>query len=180
MAIYFDMDGVLADFRAGVEAPGADYVPLLAKDKKADDGMWEAIRQKDHFFAGLPEIPAGVALFRALMAAGEAPQVLTAIPKPCHGIVNAAADKKDWNARHLGPEVTTHICYRAEKAGFCHGPEDVLIDDHRGNIEEWTAAGGTGVLFSAGAPVALPDSLARKIGLPGLDAGQEAPEPVLV
>ena len=159
MAIYFDMDGVLADFRTGAEQAGATYVPVGTKDKIADDAMWDKIREKPHFYAGLPEISRGVRLFRDLQDAGEKPEILTAIPKPHYRIKNADTDKKDWAAEHLGPEVPVHICYRAEKILKCRGPEDVLIDDQERNVDEWRAAGGTGILFREQGPVKLPATL---------------------
>lgn len=183
MAIYFDMDGVLADFRVGVEQLKIPYVPADTTDKAADDAMWDAIRVDAHFYAGLPEIPGGVWLFKALQAAGLAPEILTAVPKPVHNIPNAAGDKIAWNEAHLGPGIRTHICLRAEKINMCRGPQDILFDDLEQNIQEWRKAGGTGVLFRDGAPQDLPPALAQKLGLPdaggpGPDAAQTKPAPI--
>ncbi len=174
MAIYFDMDGVLADFRAGAEAAGAAYVGPETSDKKADDAMWDVIRSTPHFYAGLPEIPAGVRLFRALQDAGEAPEVLTAIPKPCHGITDAGPDKILWNESHLGPGVKTHICMREEKAGYCKGPSDYLFDDQDRNLAEWAAAGGTAVKFTENGPEHMPPVLKLKLELSRQDAEPES------
>lgn len=171
MATYFDMDGVLADFKAGVERLGVPYVPPDTKDRAADDAIWDAIRATPRFYARLPEIPSGTALFRALQAAGEDPEVLTAVPKPEKNVPKAAGDKCAWNLAHLGPDVKTRICLRAEKIRFCRGPEDVLIDDQERNVREWREAGGTGVLFR-GAATRLPPRLemrlkmAEKDGMP--------------
>lgn len=163
MAIYFDMDGVLADFRTGAEQAGAVYAPIGTSDKKADDAMWDKIREKPHFYAGLPEIPRGIRLFRDLQAAGEKPEILTAIPKPHYRIQDSDSDKRQWAAEHLGPDIPVHICYRAEKIKKCRGPEDVLIDDQPRNVREWEAAGGTGVLFQEDAPAKLPPRLVLKL-----------------
>lgn len=176
MAIYFDMDGVLADFRTGVEQLGVPYVPPETTDKKADDAVWDAIRATPGFYAKLPEIPSGIRLFKDLQAAGENPEILTAVPKPHHDIKNAPADKIEWNREHLGPGVTTHICLRAEKQKFCKGPEDILIDDQARNINEWQASGGTGVLFQ-GAATKLPPRLELKLQIAGEDKNTTQTEP---
>lgn len=156
MAIYFDMDAVLADFRGGVMQAGGPYDPTHGKDKAADDAMWKTIKAAPHFYRALPEIPSNVRLFRRMADAGLAPEVLTAVPKPKYGMPEAADDKIAWNREHLGPDVKTHICFRAEKIQWCHGPEDVLIDDHEGTIQEWRGKGGTGVLFREGEELKLP------------------------
>lgn len=163
MAIYFDMDGVLADFRAGIEKLGIPYVPAETTDKAADDAMWDAVRATPHFYAGLAEISSGVALFKSLRAAGLDPEILTAVPKPIHNIQHAASDKVAWNEEHLGPDTRTHICLRAEKINMCGGPDDILIDDQERNIREWREAGGTGVLFRDGVPDGLPPALALAV-----------------
>lgn len=181
MAIYFDMDGVLADFRSGAERAGATYVPVGTEDKAADDAMWDEIRKTPHFYATLPEIPRAVKLFRELQAAGEKPEILTAIPKPRYRIEHAAEDKTDWAAAHLGPDVPVHICYRAEKIQKCGGPGDILIDDQDRNIREWKSAGGTGILFREDAPVKLPKWLELRLEVSRMDrmetGGAPGPEP---
>lgn len=163
MAIYFDMDGVLADFKKGVDQTGAEYAPLGTINKAADDAMWDAIRATPHFYLSLPEIPSGVRLFKSLQAAGENPEILTAIPKPVHEIHDAEPDKIAWVGRHLGKNVKTHICFRAEKQNYCKKSDDILIDDQAKNITEWESAGGTGILFQADTPVKIPAILALKL-----------------
>ena len=169
MTIYFDMDGVLADFKSGAEQAGAAYVPAGTTDKKADDDMWDQIRKTPHFYAGLPEISRAVQLFKDLQAAGEKPEILTAIPKPHYGIKYAAEDKKAWVETHLGPGIPVHICYRAEKIHKCGGPNDILIDDQDRNIQEWQAAGGTGILFRENMPLKLPKRLMLLLKEAGTD-----------
>lgn len=173
MAIYFDMDGVLADFRTGTERAGAVYAPIGTSDKKADDAMWDEIRKTPHFYATLPEIPRGIRLFKDLQAAGEKPEILTAIPKPHYRIEHSAEDKKSWAAAHLGPDVPVHICYRAEKIRKCRGPEDILIDDQNRNVEEWKSAGGTGILFRENGPIKLPAVLTLRMELARMDQQED-------
>ena len=56
-----------------------------------------------------------------------------------------------------------NICLRAEKILKCTGPETVLIDDLKKNIDEWREAGGTGILHVS-AEQTLKEL--RELGLP--------------
>lgn len=174
MAIYFDMDGTIADFAAGVRAIGADPEAPETGGTRRDDEMWDAIRRTPHFYRNLPEIPAGAGLFRLMAASGMSPEVLTAVPKPKRMIEHAAEDKIEWNLEHLGPDTVTHICYRADKVRRCHGPDDVLIDDHAVTIGEWREAGGTGILFRQGSPIELPPRLVIALRVGAMDEAQKS------
>ncbi len=149
--IYFDMDGVLADFKRGVKElagfrmSGADQDAVM---KNEDDAMWEAVRGVDHFYDRLEPLPNGMKLFR--FAQEKCPgnvEVLTGVPKPKRGILNAGEDKISWVKRILGEDVPVHIVFKEEKKNFCKGKDYVLIDDRQANIEEWVEAGGTGILY---------------------------------
>lgn len=58
--IYFDMDGVLADFAGGVrELCGMEPVSQNAKNKDSseEDRMWKAIKDAGHFYDKLEILP---------------------------------------------------------------------------------------------------------------------------
>ena len=147
--IYFDMDGVLADFDRGVEELCALPSPGCGKSRtqEEDDLMWERIRAVEHFYDRLEPMPGAVEMFCKVRAAyGERVEILTGIPKPKRGILTAGEDKTSWVRRLLGEDVKVNIVYRSEKVNYCTGPTCILIDDFPVNIEEWEAAGGIGVL----------------------------------
>ena len=59
----------------------------------------------------------------------------------------AAEDKIDWVKRLISEDIKVNTCYRAEKINFCTGEDCILIDDFFMNVDEWEAAGGTGILY---------------------------------
>ena len=146
--IYFDMDGVLADFDRGVrEMCGMETLDQGTRSPAQDDLMWEAIRKIDHFYDKLELMPGAKEMFDAVFGAyGDRCEILTGIPKEKRGIITAAEDKINWMKRILSDQIKVNICYRAEKILKCTGPETILIDDLKKNIDEWQAAGGTGIL----------------------------------
>ena len=148
--IYFDMDGVLADFDRGVrELCGMETPDQGIRSSELDDLMWERIRNVDHFYDRLELMPGAKELFSAVYGKyGDRCEILTGIPKEKRKILTAAQDKIDWMKRVLSDSVVVNVCYRAEKIEKCTGPDAILIDDLRKNIDEWTAAGGTGVLHT--------------------------------
>ena len=148
--VYFDMDGVLADFNRGVrELCHVEPVDPNSKDrsKEKDDEMWAGIKAVDHFYDKLEPMPGAIDMFKEIRRQyGDICEILTGIPKPKRWIPGAADDKIKWIRRYLGEDVVVNIVYRAEKPNYCHGKEYLLIDDMEENIKDWEAAGGTGII----------------------------------
>lgn len=147
--IYFDMDGVLADFTRGVKELCGMNPPEQGRFGPDEDAeMWKKIRGTDHFYDRLELMPGAKEMFGTVYGKyGDRCEILTGIPKPDKGVETAAEDKQAWMKRMLSDTVKVNICYRAQKIGKCEGESCILIDDYRKNIDEWTKAGGTGILF---------------------------------
>ena len=147
--IYFDMDGVLADFDGGVTML-CGLKPLVQgehRSKEEDDLMWEKIREVGHFCDKLEPMPGAVDLFNEIYGKyGDKCEILTGIPKPKRGIITAGEDKIAWAHRILLPTLKVNIVYREEKKNFCTGKDSILIDDLKTNIDDWVSYGGTGIL----------------------------------
>lgn len=146
--IYFDLDGVLADFNRGLrELCGIEPVTQGASNEAKDDELWKAVRETDHFYDRLKPVDGAVWFFRRLYEKYDC-EILTGVPKPKRGVVTASVDKIAWAHRVLDPKVKVNTVMREEKIGFCKGPNDILIDDYKKNVDEWNANGGTGILFT--------------------------------
>ncbi len=143
--IYFDMDGVLADFDRGVkELCGLEPIE---QGKQNDDMLWEKVRKVGHFYDKLEIMPGAKEMFDALWAKyGIRCEILSGIPKPRRGIDSAGEDKINWVHRLLSRDIVVNIVYREEKPDYCTGKDCILIDDYEKNIQEWENMGGTGIL----------------------------------
>ena len=149
MIIFFDLDGVLADFDRGLREL-CDFAPCSVNEPRTaayEEAMWAAIRAVPHFYARLQPMPGALEMFSGISRlAGVDCEILTGIPKPKRGIATAAADKTEWVRRCLSPDVKLNIVMREDKPLYCRGRDCLLIDDTRANIEAWEAMGGTGIL----------------------------------
>ena len=149
--IYFDMDGVLVDFNRGVlemfrieagdqEAPGR---------KELDDRMFEAIASTPNFYFKLEPVDGMLDILNELISRyGKKVEILTGIPKPERNVVTAADDKREWIRKFVSDDLVVHTVQRREKMEYAKGPKTILIDDMGKNIDEWKAAGGTGIRFT--------------------------------
>ena len=143
--IYFDMDGVLADFDRGVK----ELCHIEPRDQGSfigpDYDMWGKIRQVGHFYSKLKPMEGAVELFQLLYDKyGDKCEILTGIPRPDKGIVDAADDKINWIKKYLPYGVVVNIVYRADKKYYAK-PGTILIDDLKSTILEWNEAGGLGI-----------------------------------
>lgn len=154
--IYFDMDGVLADFDRGVRnlcnmepLPQSENLPV-----GYDDELWSKVREAGHFYDRLELIPGAKELFDyAYNKYGDKCEILSGVPKPRRGITTAGDDKINWVRRLLSNDVVVNIVWREDKPDYCSGKDCILIDDYELNIREWENCGGTGLLFNDAASV---------------------------
>ena len=147
--IYFDMDGVLADFEKGVrELYGIDaYSQNVKRPKGYDDLLWEKVRGVKNFYDRLDILPGAKEMFDTVRGIyGDRCEILTGIPKPYKGVLTAAEDKISWMRRLLSKDIVMNIVYRDQKKDYCTGPDCILIDDMVKTIKQWNELGGTGVL----------------------------------
>ena len=146
--IYYDMDGVMADFDRGVkELLGLEPIDQGNHTAEQDDVMFARMREVGHFYGKLEPIPGSIELFGEVFAKyGDRCRILSGIPKPSRGIDTAAEDKREWVRRLLPEGVIVNTVLRVEKPKFVTCKNDYLIDDFTKNIAEWENAGGTGVL----------------------------------
>ena len=136
MTIYFDLDGVLADFEG--------YILEHFEESFSSD-MWPELEANhQRLYRYLKPIPYAVKFFNSVRANNDV-KILTALPSRAE-FQWAAVDKASWCQTHLG-DVEVLIADRSiDKQNFCK-PGDVLIDDNPLNISQWQAKGGVGILF---------------------------------
>ena len=149
MKIYFDMDGVLADFERGVrELCGIEPPDQNGEwHRGRDDDMWARIKEVEHFYDKLELVRGAKELFNAVYGKyGKDCEILTGIPKPKRGILTAGDDKIKWMHRLLSEDIKVNIVYSEENHKFCTGKDCILIDDMDRNIRDWEKNGGTGIL----------------------------------
>lgn len=101
--------------------------------------MWNRLLSKPSFFATLPWMDDGQALWRDVTALCT-PTVLTGVPPRCRKSVHK--DKRAWCARHLGEDVPVITCRTSDKH-LHSGPGRVLIDDRLATGRPWQLHGGT-------------------------------------
>ena len=148
--VYFDMDGVLADFGRGVEELcNLKRVDQSLGNKDEEDRMWASIRAVENFYYKLKPMEGAVDMFKQLYERyGNKCEILTAIPKAKRGIVGADVDKKKWVHDYLSPDIKVNIVFKEQKKDFCKGESSILIDDYDANINAWREYGGTGIQFT--------------------------------
>ena len=146
--IFFDLDGVLADFDRGViELAHSEFLDHASPDYAREDLMWEAISKVNRFYFNLSPMPGALEMFNLVFAKyRERVEILSGIPKPRRGIIGAADDKIEWSHIYLSPDIKVNIVYKEEKVKFCTGKDCILIDDLNANIHAWVSCGGTGIL----------------------------------
>lgn len=181
MKIFYDMDGVLADFQTGAqEQLGIDVTPFNRPTRDLSEALqalkrafYDRLAASSNFYLDLPPYPSMVALYEELQHIPHA--ILTSVPAhPAALGPRAIAQKRQWLREHLTDGATVEFI--AGKGVFkgqhvpagVGGPAAVLVDDRPANVEDWEKAGGVGLLHTPGREQ---ESIARlrqlvKIALP--------------
>jgi len=143
--LFLDLDGVLADFDAGVlKATGS--LPSDLGDKQ----MWPVLARTPGFYEHLPWMADGRDLWE--FSRSHSPTILTGLPLGRW----AEPQKRAWCARELGASVPVLCCLSREKGqraaeSLEPGETMVLVDDRLKVQPGWDAAGGRFILHLSAA-----------------------------
>lgn len=157
--IFVDLDGVLADFQAGMEKAmskvfGGTHVhdeDEYERSSKYRSKMWTGLRkyQDDHggeLWHELPLMPDAQQLWNYVKNYNT--EILTATGNPEYG---AGDQKYRWVAKHIDPNVKVNLTRKAAEKSQMAAPHHILIDDKMKAIKPWVDAGGIGVLHTSAA-----------------------------
>lgn len=148
--VFFDMDGVLADFVRGALAHHArsdfpiervewNFPSQIGFTGTNDPSFWQNLGLK--FWSTLDILSDGFVLLReAERLVGADRIALLSSAADTHGCCDG---KRIWVKKYL-PDYYRRTFFGSSK-GLIGGPGRVLVDDHDGNIDAWTAAGGVAV-----------------------------------
>lgn len=140
--VYFDMDGVLADFDQGViNTMGRPYDDDMKKD------FWKRDCVEKQIFLNMPEIKAGLDLLFDVEQMGLDICIMTSTGgAPNHHAI--ARQKLSWlESRGLEKYPVAFCTGTASKGRFAQ-PGALLIDDRGKVCAEWERQGGTSFLFT--------------------------------
>ena len=133
---FVDLDGVLADFDAGVQA-------LFGRspDELPPPVLWSRLAKTPGFYNELEWMNDGKELWNFVVKFG--PTILTGLPRGTW----AEPQKRSWCKRELGENVPVIACLSKEKpekakATVAKGIVPVLIDDRQSLQEAFEAIGG--------------------------------------
>lgn len=155
--VFLDLDGVLADLRAGMaqawpDAPAFagyptpnDQLDPVFEAWFRDDARWTGGPVCDvGFWANLPLCPEAEGLLHQLRCS--LPVFICSSPGRPEFVAGAAAGKHLWCAKqHLAPRQV--ILADSRFKHMLAAPGRVLIDDTPHIVDRWNAAGGIGILY---------------------------------
>lgn len=156
--LFLDLDGVLADFYAGVVA-----VTGQPPQVRPSGAMWKALAAHPDFYGTLDLMADALDLWAFCAPFG--PTILTGLPLGRW----AEPQKRAWVARVLGADVPVVACLSREKHRWS-GPGHVLVDDRASLRDAWEGAGGVFV-HHTGAAASVAALRTLGFGEPGTAAG---------
>lgn len=141
--LYFDMDGVLDNFKKGSEKLGIKFNGYHFIDKEK---AWEKIHKLgSSFWSELEWIEGSLELFIYACQMFKNVEILSVCPDKESAIVG----KRNWCkqlekiAETYGTNFKVNIIFTHEKEKFSNG-KNILIDDYEENIKKWN---GPNILF---------------------------------
>lgn len=158
--IFFDLDGVLANFDKAAEAILGTNNIYRFEFVHGQDEFWRLLNTEPNFFRNMERMPGALHLCGAVPNFMNRAKILTALPKTNGERVDA--QKREWVAEHISRYVEVITCLTHEKPDYCK-PGDILIDDRAVNKRRWEEKGGKFVLHeNVGNTLAQLESLGVK------------------
>lgn len=147
--VYVDLDGVGADFIAGVlSALNHSMTEAEFQERRDSEAILRKIFEQDvHFFAKLPPIPEFHKLIAGLEDLPVEWQILTATGQNHPSYKIAREDKIYWLGKTFDiPKSKVIVVERSADKAVYANPRSVLIDDMQYNCDNFTKRGGHAVL----------------------------------
>lgn len=142
--IYFDMDGVLADFEHGFMQVSGQDLSLLGPDVFADKETKDKVFAHPTFFLDLPLLPGAVSMVEYAFGFDADVKVLTATGYSNEEAI--AAQKEEWIRKHFPEIKEVHTVPKSDMKAKFAWPIDILIDDRlEKSIVPFRAKGGIGI-----------------------------------
>jgi len=141
--VYFDVDGVIADFRTAYTDLTGHVWQTHPSEWEDLDHMWQLpLEGLIHMYRSMPLLPDGKLFLDAVRDKGWA--LLTAVPQtPPH----LRMARLKW-LRELGYGDVRCI-FAEDKTAFARGP-NILVDDREDTLLAWEEAGGNCIWYWAG------------------------------
>ncbi len=152
--VWLDMDGVLADWYAGLaiyeNVPIEEILKRPHGSIETHNSVTKLVAEgySETLFATLPELPSGKMLLRYLNINNIKFGILS---KPFFGdgLEGSVKGKKIWLEKHNLTNIPWEFRSNKEVFALKGGKQNILIDDLDKNIINWNAAGGIGILFNS-------------------------------
>jgi 5'(3')-deoxyribonucleotidase len=132
--LYFDMDGVVADFVKG-------YRLAFGRDAYKDDKftIQQFVQGEPNFFRTLPVLDKGRELFDLLKNRYK----IIFLTTPMEGMTECRRDKISWLIFNFGQGYD--VIFSDKKEEYVIDEKSILIDDMVGNRKAWRDSGGTAI-----------------------------------
>ena len=152
--IFFDIDGVLADFIGRIRNLGirnAAPTESICREIYSED-IRTAINYNrwnlDGFYASLNPLPDAHILFNRIYSEySDKCEILSVVPELGFGTLPAMNDKEKWVRKNINSNIIVNIVFREEIPMFCKDKGSVYISALEENVNYWNELGGIAILF---------------------------------
>lgn len=145
--VYFDMDGVLADWVSGFEKlfPEIAYSDYNALSKKEQDIYRLEIDGNGRFYRELRPFTKVITALKHLKSLAYQVEILSSVGEMYPECV--IKQKRAWLAEHVSGDIVSHFVNKSEHKARYARDNTLLLDDRAKSVDPFLAAGGRSLVF---------------------------------